>query len=185
MGHGAKTSLTLAMVRGELRALAERGLPPGQIIQQLDQHLARNGPRDIPTTLAVCVLDGNDMLACCSNAGHPQPLICREGRVRSFSAVHGPLLGYGFGGEQAYREERVELLRGDSILFFTDGLSEARRGPKPPADLLGVDRLSDMFQGLCEDRSREMLPPLFRAVDDFRQGYPAHDDATALLVSVR
>ncbi len=60
MGHGAKTSFTLAMVRGELRGLAERGLPPGEIIQHLDRHLARNGPRDIPITLAVCVLDGGD-----------------------------------------------------------------------------------------------------------------------------
>lgn len=185
MGHGAKTSLTLATVRGELRGLAERGLPPGQIIQQLDRHLARNGPRDIPITLAVCVLDGNDMTACCSNAGHPQPLICREAWVRTFSAVHGPLLGYGFGEEHAYHEDRVELAGGDSILFFTDGLSEARKGPDAPVDLLGVGGLSDMFQEICANRSTEKLATLFLAVEGFRRGYPAQDDATALLVHVR
>ncbi len=185
MGHGAKTSFTLAMVRGELRALAERGVPPGEIIQHLDRHLARNGPRDIPITLAVCVLDGGDLTACCSNAGHPQPLICRDGRVTSLSSVHGPLLGYGFGGDHAYHEDRVVLASGDSILFFTDGLSEARKGPEAPGDLLGVGGLSEIFQGIRRNRSREVLAPLFLAVDGFRRGYPAHDDSTALLVHVR
>ena len=184
MGHGAKTSLTLATVRGELRGLAERGLPPGEIIQQLDRHLARNGPRNIPITVAVCVIDGEDMSAACSNAGHPQPLLCREGRVQPFSSVHGPLLGYGFGVGRAYGEERLALAAGDRILFFTDGLSEARKGPKLPDDMLGAAGLVMMLEQLCQGGPSEILPPLFQAVDSFRQGYPAQDDATALLVHV-
>ena len=105
--------------------------------------------------------------------------------MQSLSSEHGPLLGYGFGGHHAYHEERVELASGDSILFFTDGLSEARKGPEPPVDMLGVGGLSDIFRGIRRNRSREVLAPLFVAVDGFRRGYPAHDDATALLVHVR
>ena len=185
MGHGAKTSLTLATVRGEFRSLAEQGLAPGEIIAQLDRHLARHGPRDIPITLVVCLLDERSLTARYSNAGHPQALLWRSGAVRAVSGVHGPLLGYGFVGDLEYPEGCVDLASGDRILFYTDGLSEARKGPDPSGDMLRSEGLADLFLDICRNRENEILLPLFVAVDGFRRGYPAHDDATALLVQVR
>lgn len=184
MGHGAKTSPTLATVRGKLRALVERGLGPGQIIRQLDGHLARHGPRDIPITLAVARFDGLSGTACWSNAGHPVPLLCRNGSIERLGDVRGPLLGYGFGAEHEYQEGQAELQAGDRILFYTDGLSEARKGPDPTSDMLRTEGLAAMFQETCHSRSTGILEALFLRVDSFRQGYPAQDDATALLVRV-
>ncbi len=185
MGHGAKTSLTLATVRGECRALAEQGLPPGEIITHLDRHLAKHGPQDMPITLTVCLLDDGSMTARYSNAGHPQALLWRGGSVRPASGVHGPLLGYGFVGEQGYAEDCVDLVSGDRILFYTDGLSEARKGPDPSGDMLRPEGLRELFWEICRNREDEILEPLFLAVDGFRRGYPAQDDATALLIQVR
>ncbi len=185
MGHGAKTSLTLATVRGELRSLAEQGLPPGEIVGHLDRHLFKHGPRDIPITLVVSLLDEGTATARYCNAGHPKALLWRGGSVRAVSGVHGPLLGYGFAGDNGYREDCMDLASGDRMLFYTDGLSDARKGPDPSGDMLGPRGLADLFLDICRNRENEILPTLFLAVDGFRRGYPAHDDATALLVKVR
>ncbi len=185
MGHGAKTSVTLATVRSELRALAEQGRGPGEIIGQLDRHLARHGPRHMPITLAVAFFDGASHVVRSSNAGHVQPLLYRGGAVARLGSVRGPLLGYGLGAAHEYDEDRIALHTGDRILFYTDGLSEARKGPDPLTDMLRAEGLEDMFKDICSNRSTGIVESLLLAVEGFRRGYPAQDDVAALLVKVK
>ncbi len=101
------------------------------------------------------------------------------------SVTPSPPLGYGLGREVGYEESECALCSGDKILFFTDGLSEARCGPEAQRDLLGEDGLHDMFRDICRNVPRNILGPLFTALDGFRRAYPVDDDATALLIHVQ
>jgi|GEM_PF-2402165 len=184
VGHGAQAALTLATVRGQLRQLCHEVDAPGAMLRRLDAHLTDHGPESTPMTLVVAVLDVAQMSLRYAIAGHPRPLYCRDARVQAFDAAHGPLLGYGFGTDFDYVDGGLGLVPGDRVLFYTDGLSEARRGPDARADVLGAAGLVEIFRDLCRNRTPELLNALFAAVDGFRRGYPRQDDATALLVRI-
>ena len=184
MGHGAMTSVTLATVRGELRALSSRESSPRSIITSLDGHLLKHGPHNIPITLLVALVDGNTLTARYCNAGHTEPMLYRDGRVELLAGIHGPMLGFGLSQESEYGEDTFNLCQGDRLLFFTDGLTEARKGPDPQKDMLGMEGLQGIYQDICRNQAGQVLDTVFLAVDGFRRGYEAKDDATGLLLYV-
>jgi serine phosphatase RsbU (regulator of sigma subunit) len=116
------------------------------------------------------------------NAGHPLPLLIRGGSV-IMELPCRPRLPFGLGYIQAGRVPEiaeVQLQPGDAILFYSDGITEARR---PGGKDFGVDRLEDFLHrafsaGLAPT---ETVRRLSRDVVDY-QGGKLHDDATTLLL---
>ena len=84
-----------------------------------------------------------------------------------------------------FHSENLALLSGDVLLFYTDGLSDAAQGPDPERDSLGVDGLGTILADVCAARTDRIADSVFAAVDAYRGGWPAEDDATALVVSLR
>jgi serine phosphatase RsbU (regulator of sigma subunit) len=115
------------------------------------------------------------------NAGHPLPLLIRDGHMRSLECR--PRLPFGIGHIQPDRDWEVaetQLQPGDGILLFTDGVIEAR---KPGGEDFGLDRLMEFLHtafaaGLGPP---ETLRRLSHAIVDFHTGI-LRDDATTLLV---
>ena len=84
-----------------------------------------------------------------------------------------------------FSREVVPFVPGDTLLFYTDGLSEAVCGPDPDTDTLGVERLAAMFAEVCATPRTAIADALLARVDGFCGGWPAHDDRTALVVGLR
>jgi sigma-B regulation protein RsbU (phosphoserine phosphatase) len=111
-------------------------------------------------------------------------MLYRDGRVELLAGIHGPMLGFGLSQESEYGEDTFNLCQGDRLLFFTDGLTEARKGPDPQKDMLGMEGLQGIYQDICRNQAGQVLDTVFLAVDGFRRGYEAKDDATGLLLLV-
>ena len=65
------------------------------------------------------------------------------------------------------------MTQGDTFLFYTDGLSDAVRGPERERDTLGVDRLSSIFSDLCAvelERHRRRRIPRCAGISRFVAG---------------
>ncbi|HHO68136.1 MAG TPA: cyclic nucleotide-binding domain-containing protein [Gammaproteobacteria bacterium] len=185
VGHGAQTSVSMATLRSGLRTLLSVDTRPAGLLSRLDRHLLRNGPRNMPVTLVIALIEGSRdaTVACFSTAGCHGPLLYRDGAVASFGKTHGPLLGYGFGEDYDYGETCIPLRTADRLMLFTDGLSEARKGPARD-DMLTVPGLARLLGKVCANCKEGALEHLFLAIDGFRLGYDAGDDATAMLVTV-
>jgi serine phosphatase RsbU (regulator of sigma subunit) len=108
------------------------------------------------------------------NAGHPPPLLLREGAVTIVSQPADPPLG--LSPDTQYRLRPVELLPGDRLLLLTDGIDEAHDlgGPE-----FGLDRVAEMLLSHAELPPVEFVRRLTRAVTEYRTG-PLADDATAV-----
>jgi serine phosphatase RsbU (regulator of sigma subunit) len=108
------------------------------------------------------------------NAGHPPPLLLREGAVSVVPLLPDPPLG--LSPETEYRLQAIELLPGDRLLLLTDGVDEAHDVAGPQ---FGLDRVADMLRSHAELPPVEFVRRLTRAVTDYRAG-PLADDATAV-----
>lgn len=178
MGHGVTSAAIAALVVGSYRHGRREGRTLSAIHRDLDEVLLRQFGGDTFATGQVAQLELDNGMLTWTNAGHPRPLLVRQGRVIGQLAGE-PTLPWGLGGEPP--EPSVEALEpGDGVLFFTDGVIDART---PDGEEFGIDRLADLV-GQC---ASSQLPPeetvrlLVRSVLDHRRSQ-LRDDATVLLV---
>jgi serine phosphatase RsbU (regulator of sigma subunit) len=111
------------------------------------------------------------------NAGHPEPLLMRDGSVVK-NLGGGRRIMFGLGeGEMTVAEEWLEP--GDWVVFYTDGITEARDAER---QFYGVDRLRDQLQrsAAAGYPVPETLRRVIHEVLDHQQGN-LQDDATVLV----
>jgi CRP-like cAMP-binding protein len=184
MGHGASTTPIYAMVRSQLHEFASPEHRPHELLAHLHQHLRRHGHPNVFMTLTLLILDVESRTVDFAVGGPPCPLVYSQGICRPLTHRLGWTLGYPYEGI-AFESETLPVTQGDTFLLYTDGLSDAVRGPERERDTLGVDRLSSIFSDLCASNSNDIADGVFRGVQEFRGSWPAEDDATALIVNVR
>jgi serine phosphatase RsbU (regulator of sigma subunit) len=128
-------------------------------------------PRLAPVTLVCVLIDGSRMTV--AAAGHPPPLLRRAGKVVELGPA-GVLLG-AVGGK-AFREETVELRPGDTVLLYTDGVTDT-----PGADeRFGPERLSEILTAAPEDPSG-ILERIEAALREYQAGTAIDDRAMLVL----
>jgi phosphoserine phosphatase RsbU/P len=82
--------------------------------------------------------------------------------------------------DQNYQPGEIELNSGDCLLFFTDGVTEARDAS---GEEFGEDRLQELITLGGEFSARELRDLIMAAVGEFSDG-PVHDDATLMVLKV-
>ena len=114
-----------------------------------------------------------------TNAGHPLPLLIRGGRVVAALECR-PTPPWGITGRPPTLAT-VSLEPGDSVLVYTDGVTEAR---DPGGDVFGVERLIDLMNRHASDllSPPHILRQLVEGVRGHRGGDDLADDATVVLV---
>jgi anti-sigma regulatory factor (Ser/Thr protein kinase) len=167
VGHDLAASATMGQLRSALLAYAcEEHGKPGEALSRLDRVFNTLG-----LTYATCVfgvLDRERSTFRWSNAGHPPPLLVRDGRATFLSEGSGVLLGVT--GAAGASHASTDLQPGDHLVLYTDGLVE-RRG-EDLGD--GLDRLARVAarlratdaDTLCDGLLAEMLPASAARADD-------------------
>lgn len=180
MGHGFAAALTTTVAITAYRNARRAGHGLVGTYQAMESALAdfTEGGRFVTAVLAE--LDTSTGQLTWISAGHSPPLLVRAARVDdTLEADPMPPLGTGLGhGEPTVSEEYLEP--GDVLVFYTDGLTEARDLEN---GLLGVDGLVDLVQrSTAEQRSLPELVRAIRAQLMARDDAWLSDDATALCV---
>lgn len=176
-GHGAPAALIAAMVKVAFSAQRPHAREPARLIGELNQILCANLKRDFVTALYLYFDLEQRRLTVCA-AGHPGPLLLRGGGVRELE-VRGVLLGRF--ADAAYRDVSVELLAGDRLVAYTDGVVEAR---SPEGELYGSERLERSVvecRGLAPAAFADRLIESARGFTQ-RPGQQALDDDLTLVV---
>lgn len=175
-GKGAPAALMTAMIQGVFRTQAEDACNPAGALTRVNRVLAR---RAVPAFYAtgfygVLAPDGGFVG---SNAGHNPPIVVRrEGTVHRLEQGGIPL---GLFAGASFEEEELRLEPGDTLVLFSDGLSEAENS--------GLEEFGDqrLIESIVSQRHREpdaLLEFLLAAVREFAGVHPQNDDITALIV---
>jgi serine phosphatase RsbU (regulator of sigma subunit) len=182
MGHGLVACGASSLAVSAYRSARRRGL--GLVDTYVEMDLAvRRQDADRHVTAVFAELDLDDGRLRWVNAGHPEPLLLRHGKVvKTLRAPVQTPLGIPFDvGPVAEGSESLEP--GDQLLLYTDGLPEARQ---PDGEFLTVERLGEFVerQAAAGYPAPETLRRLRHAVLTHQHGQ-LQDDASALLVEWR
>lgn len=174
-GKGLASSLVMARLNALFRTLVDQDLSASDLVERANRLLIENPVASHYATL-VCAKAASDGAVELTNAGHLPPLVFR-GRGVGRCEADGPPVGL-FGGG-AYTTCRIALEPGDTLLLYTDGLTESRN---PCDEEYGVERLAALLE-----RSGTLPPAALAAacldgVRAFQAGAPRSDDLTLMVV---
>ncbi|MFE7710001.1 PP2C family protein-serine/threonine phosphatase [Streptomyces sp. NPDC057486] len=134
-GHGIPATTAMAMLLGALRGMAVAGIEPGALMGHLNQLLQSSAQPALGSAVCCRFEPATGTLAW-SQAGHPAPLLFRNGAGRPLPPPDGVLLGAASG--VAYEQDEVHLLPGDVLVLHTDGLTRRNDPGTGPEALLGL-----------------------------------------------
>ena len=183
MGHGVASSLIAALSLGSYRHDRREGRSLSDIHTNLDAVMSTNLPQLLFATGQLARIDVEDGTMTWTNAGHPHPLLIRGGQVLRELECE-PSLPWGLGSlspdPSAPAVATVALEPGDSVLFFTDGVTESKRRG---GDRFGTAHLVDLVGQHASQQLEveEVVRRLARAIVEEHAGRP-DDDATLVLV---
>lgn len=184
MGHGLHSAQCAALTVATYRNARRGSQALAEIFDTIDATLQESLGGEAFTTAVLAQLDTDSGLLTWVNAGHPEPLLMRGGKViKSLFVEPRPPLGLGHLSEDMVEVGEEQLEPGDRILVFTDGVVEAR---SPDGDFFGVERLGELVirhlaGGLP---AAETMRRVVRELLD-HQGGQLSDDASLLLLEWR
>ncbi len=174
-GKGMAAALLMSATRGVLRANRSAWGEPAEILSRVNHILLNDFPEARYVTMVYGVLDDRARTFTFANAGHLEPLVARDGEVRTISTIDGFPLGL---FESHYSDTTVEFPVGTKLLLYTDGITEATN---PADEEYGAARLCELGRcadGLCPDA---VLEDVMR----FAAGRPFGDDATVVRIAAK
>lgn len=179
-GKGISAAMFMAVTRTLMRNLAELGVAPGELVQRLNDTLLSQNDAGMFVTLIAGYYDVNTGELRYCNAGHPTPLrVSRDGEVTRVGEITGTVVGAVEGAQ--FSEASLRLSPGDRLIFFTDGVPEARA---PDGDFF----TDAGFEQLLRQVGALPLPDLSKAVADCISEFQAgvlKDDVTLLILENR
>lgn len=177
MGHGLEAGLLATVAVAAYRNSRRRRFKLAETAAAVDEAIRVRFGSERFVTAVLAELELATGRFCWIRAGHPAPMLLRGSKVvKTLWGNSGLPLGLGAPGEEA--EEGLEP--GDQVVFFTDGVTEAR---SPDGTFFGADRLIDLVSRTSAGGNPppETLRRLMHAILDHQEG-DLQDDATAVVV---
>ena len=173
-GHGIPAALVMATARSMLRAVAQASASPGDVLGRANDPLVMDIPPNMFVTCLYAVLDPGSGHLSYANAGHDLPYRRHlSGDVEELMARGMPL---GLMPGMGYEEKEIVLGKGESVLFYSDGLVEAH---DPQREMFGFPRLRELVaeHGEQETLVDSLLDDLYSFTGE---GWEQEDDITLL-----
>jgi phosphoserine phosphatase RsbU/P len=174
-GKGVAAAMLMTQLHAMFRSLKSVGLPLTQIVERASRLLSESS---LPTQYATLVCgkaDAEGAIEIC-NAGHLPVLWLNGGDVKAIDATGLPV---GVFCEQQFSSQTVRLQPGDSMLLYTDGLSEARDIHDAE---YGIERLTKLLRDARASSPQAMINVCLEDLKTFSGGARKSDDLTIMAV---
>jgi len=184
-GKGFPAALVMTAVRTAMRILAPSLCSPVDILHALDQYLAKHHPGGPFVTIVCGVLDTKANTLTLASAGHTPALhrLAGSGAVLRVNPKGRPV-GVQIEGRQGgltLASQTIALEAGDSLVLYTDGLTEARDRTGEP---FGTERIEESLR-LSHADAATSLESIVSRLNEFSEGGLSEDDVTLLVLRRR
>ncbi len=183
MGHGVRAGLLTALIRGLVGELDERAENPAHVLAEINRGflpIFRQTGQPVFATVFCGVVDTELQRLTYANAGHPPPLLIRQGtgtvvplRLASPEPAAGLVDGF------AYTRGECDFGVGDKLLCYTDGVLEAA---DEGDEIFGMDRLCNLSLHFGTRQGPELIDKVVASVRGFSGREQFEDDICILVV---
>jgi PAS domain S-box-containing protein len=179
-GKGPAAAAITSLARYTMRTAARYERSPAQVLQRLNEALTGERDREALCS-AVCARvepDGGTVRLVVACAGHPLPLLLREDGTIAAAGRPGSLLGAFEDGE--WRDHAVELQCGESVVLYTDGVTDTRGCD----ERFGDARLAEVLAGEAASPADAIAAAIDEALLAFQVGEQGDDVALLVMQAV-
>jgi phosphoserine phosphatase RsbU/P len=173
-GKGLPAAMYAALAVGTLRGVHKTGQSPANVLSTLNRRLMLRGASRRHAAMQYALFDPRTREMQIASAGMPGPfhLSARGCRLMEIRGIPPGLLD----PSVTYDTSKITIESGDSVLFFTDGISDAFN---TDGESFGLERLLAVCETYSHSAPPELLGSVFSEVERFTRGHTQHDDMAA------
>jgi sigma-B regulation protein RsbU (phosphoserine phosphatase) len=183
-GKGIAAALYAMKLQALFELLGRSALGPKEMLVEMNDVISERIERNYFITAVVGALDLQDRRLVLARAGHNYPLHYSAGTGRA-AWLNPNGIGIGMRKKPAFdgllEEVRVPLGKGDVLVFYTDGLTEAMDSRREP---FGYGRLEHCLAGSAGLSAEEIKDRLLASLERFRKGEAYADDVTLVVAKI-
>ncbi len=174
-GKGVAAAMLMSNLHAMFRVLIPTGLPLEQLMERANRLFCESTLPTQYATLIVGKADESGNVEIC-NGGHPAPFHLGRHGVLAIEADTVPI---GLFCDQKFSSTALQASRGDSLVIYTDGISESEN---PEGTEYGSASLDKLLVSCRELPSRELVDRCLKEVLAFRAGSPRLDDQALMVL---
>lgn len=173
---GVPAALFMAVTKTLVKTHANYSTLPQKIMTEVNRELSRDNESSMFVTYFLCVLNIKTGELSYCNAGHNPPLyLSKNDEYIMLDQLHGPVLGAM--EDYDYQQDTLFMKKGDQIILFTDGITEAMDEENAQ---YSTERLCQLFNHNGSHTSKESVEAVIDDVITFRRNAAQSDDMTVL-----
>ncbi len=175
---GVPAALFMMSSRALLKGAAISSQSPGKVLREVNKLLVADNQTGMFVTMLYCLFDTESGNVVFSTGGHNPPIVVtKDGDSQFLECFHGVALG--MFDDMEYRNTSYRLQPGDSLILYTDGITEAMDAQ---GDLYEDERLLENAGKSATRSAREMCKEIVASVHSFTRNHPQSDDITCLVI---
>jgi serine phosphatase RsbU (regulator of sigma subunit) len=181
-GHGISSAIITGAAKAACdlaRTFSAERLTAGQLLKIMNCSIYEAAKQKYMMTCTASIFDPKSHTMTIANAGHPFPYLARKGVVRQIAAQGSPL---GAASTADYQAQTIQIHPGDTLLWFTDGITECENDAREP---FTDKRLRALFQDVAASGPVQARDAIMRAISDYRGSRALDDDVTLVVAAVQ
>ncbi len=178
-GKGVPAALLMANIQAFLKTICKMKLGLVEATSLMNDLVAENTTMGSFITFFWGIIDDEKIELSYVNAGHNPPLLVRKGEITKLKKG-GMILGV-MPTVVPYLSETIQMQRGDALILFTDGITEAMN---QKWEEYSDERLENLARQKYKESSQNILSHIKFSVEDFTHGAEQSDDITCLVIKV-
>ena len=175
-GKGVAASILMAHLHAMVRTLALSNLSVGPLVERANRVFSEGTLSNHFATLVCGKATAMGHVELC-NAGHCPPLHLHKGGVHRLVPTGVPI---GLFSYSEFEVVKFDVQKGDSILLYSDGLTESRN---PSDQEYGEERLISLVSSKSTLSPTDLMADCLKSLSDFRAGSPVSDDLTIMVLN--
>lgn len=177
-GKGVPAAFLMALGRSILKTLERQKQSPADNLINLNQIIYPDITEDMFITMLHSNFNYKTKILTYSNAGH-NPLIVYRAETDKIELHFVKGVAIGFMQGYKYKQGEIKLEKGDIVLYYTDGITEAEN---PNKELFGIERLKKVIYDNKFNDVDTIKENILNEINIFRRDYPQVDDLTFVVI---